>query len=627
MRARFVTSFIITSLALGAFAGCSDGDGAPSFTTLPHAGVTAQRRSVASSASANSSRTFLFEDDFDNHSTAGWTTHDGSTWTVCQPPGSTLQFCTPGRSIDVQALATAGSPTWTDYEVDAWVAPGSATIGGVELIGRYVDEQHFYQLELHNLGGGQYWGISKLSGSTWTQLAGGPISYTAGNFYHLRFVVNGSTLSAYETAKPNDFSLASDHQLGSATDTSYAAGAIGVRAIDGIPAHFSDIDVVTLASPAPAPTQPPVANHLLTVTSGFYAEAIAHVAGAREIAAASNGDLLVGTTGTTIAVVPNAESDSIAGAAQTLVTLPEGPAEGIALGPNGTLYAGTNTSIWAIPYMPGTLTAPAATKIAAIRTGPVSPASDGDVHRSTSVIVSGGVLYAGIGSSCNACVEVDPTRATVQAFKLDGSGMHTYATRIRNPVGFTLNPATGTVFTGGAGQDYLPPGHPYEYLDALTSHSAVADYGWPACEENHVAYTAGTNCSQTVQPIIEFPAYSTIIGAAYYPSTPTGTYTFPAAFAGGIFVTLHGSWHANNGISIDPPHVAFVPMHGDTPAKPVNWNDPTAQWTDFFTGFQVPNGARIGRPSGIAVGARGSLFIADDETGMIYRIRPGVRPY
>jgi len=382
----------------------------------------------------------------------------------------------------------------------------------------------------------------------------------------------------------------------------------------------------SLSAPSPAPSQALRANSALTVPSGFYVEAIANVGGARQLAAASNGDLLLGTTGTSIAVVPNAENDGAANAPKTLITLPEGPAQGIALGQNGTLYAGTNTGVWSIPYMPGALSAPSATKIAAIRTGPIAPNSDGDVHSTSSLIASGTTLYVGVGSSCNACTEVDPTRASVQAMKLDGSGMHTYATRIRNPIAFTVDSATGMVFAGGAGQDDLSLGHPYEYLDGLTSHPAVADYGWPVCEENHVAYTAGANCANTIQPIIEFPAYSTIIGAAYYPASTSGTYAFPAAFRGGIFVSMHGSWHATGGIPIVPPHVAFVPMNGDHPAKAVNWSDATAQWTDFFTGFQSAGGSRIGRTTGIAVGARGSLFVADDQSGTIYRIRPGIRP-
>jgi glucose/arabinose dehydrogenase len=63
-------------------------------------------------------------------------------------------------------------------------------------------------------------------------------------------------------------------------------------------------------------------------------------------------------------------------------------------------------------------------------------------------------------------------------------------------------------------------------------------------------------------------------------------------------------------------------MRGDRPRRAVDWGDPTAQWSPFVGGFQVPGYGRIGRPSGVAVGAQGSLFVADDLAGVIYRIRP-----
>ncbi len=79
--------------------------------------------------------------------------------------------------------------------------------------------------------------------------------------------------------------------------------------------------------------------------------------------------------------------------------------------------------------------------------------------------------------------EVDPTRATVQRTALDGSGMATYATRFRNAIALAVNPATGTVWAGGAGQDTLPPGHPYEFIDALTSHPPVPITAGPTAKK------------------------------------------------------------------------------------------------------------------------------------------------
>jgi glucose/arabinose dehydrogenase len=372
-------------------------------------------------------------------------------------------------------------------------------------------------------------------------------------------------------------------------------------------------------SPTPflGPTAPP-ANASLLVPSGFI---VSKVGGARELAALPNGDLIVGTGGASVIIVPNAESPGAAGAPLTFATLPEGPAQGVAFG-RGYVFVTTQHGVYRILYITGARNG-TAQQIASVRSGPIAPNSDGDVHTTSSVAVSGSTLYVGVGSSCNACAETDPTRATVQRMGTDGSAMTTQAKRWRNAIALATDPSTGTVWAGGAGQDSLAQGHPYEYLDPVSARAAPADYGWPDCEENHVAYTGGANCANVIVPAVAFPAYSTIIGAAFYPAAQAGPYAFPAAWSGGLFVSLHGSWHtAANGNPVDPPHVAFVPFSGGAPARAVNWNDPTTQWNDFFTGFQTGSGSRIGRTTGVAVGAQGSLFVADDAAGAVYRIRP-----
>jgi glucose/arabinose dehydrogenase len=205
-----------------------------------------------------------------------------------------------------------------------------------------------------------------------------------------------------------------------------------------------------------------------------------------------------------------------------------------------------------------------------------------------------------------------------------GANMTTKATRFRNAIALATNPDTGTLWAGGAGQDSLAHGHPYEFFDAVTSHAGMADYGWPDCEEDHMQYVPGSNCTSTVAPLVVLPAYSTIIGAAFYGASQTGTHVFPTANRG-LYLAAHGSWHTNVGTNtyFSPPRVAFVPMNGDAPMMPVNWSDPTVQWTELIGGFQLADGTtRIGRPTGLAVGAQGSLFVADDQNGLVYRVRP-----
>jgi glucose/arabinose dehydrogenase len=373
------------------------------------------------------------------------------------------------------------------------------------------------------------------------------------------------------------------------------------------------------AAPACAPATDPSTP---TVPSGFTIETIAHVPGARELAALPNGDLLVGTLGNAVEVIPDAEGSPAP--AQVFATVDDDRAAGVAFSSRRSeIYVGSTHGVWVIPYQSGMREAHDVRHIANVRTGPVAPNSDGDVHFTTSVAFDDrtGLLYVSVGSSCNACTEADPTRASVLQMQPDGTNVVKRATRIRNAIALFVNPSGNTMWVGGAGQDRLPYGHPYEFLDDLSTHAAIADYGWPSCEENRHAYEPGADCSKTVVPLVEIPAYSTIIGATFYPLDQPRRYAFPAAYRGGIFATAHGSWHrAPQGGYAAAPQVVFIPMKGDQPKRAVDWNDPTTQWKTFAGGFQ--NGStRSGRPTGIAVGSAGSLFIADDAAGVVYRVR------
>jgi glucose/arabinose dehydrogenase len=160
------------------------------------------------------------------------------------------------------------------------------------------------------------------------------------------------------------------------------------------------------------------------------------------------------------------------------------------------------------------------------------------------------------------------------------------------------------------GQDYLPAGHPYEFFDDVSAHAAPVDYGWPFCYENR-KQKPGTreNCANVAIPQVIFPAYESPIGAVFV--------------RGGAFVTLHGSWHGPaQGLSgFLPPRVVFVPFKNGKPARAVDWSDPSKQWSEVIGGYQdggTPH--RSGRPSGITAAPSDDLFLADDQTGAIYRI-------
>jgi glucose/arabinose dehydrogenase len=351
-----------------------------------------------------------------------------------------------------------------------------------------------------------------------------------------------------------------------------------------------------------------------SVASGFRLETIAHVAGARELAVAPNGDLFVGTYGSSVYVVPDAEGTP--GEPKLFARVGDAPAAGVFL-TGDALYVGGQFGVYRIPYRSGDRTARASPeKIGSVRTS--GEARD---HRTTTVAVTKGKLYASVGSSCNACSpELDPTRATIQEMDLDGKAMHPRAVDIRNAIALAVQPGDGDLWAGVAGRDDLEHGHPYEIFDDVSSHGGTPDYGWLKCYDDRRPI-GNASCANVVVPKIVFPAYITPIGAAFYPTDGKGRYAFPAAYRGGAFVTLHGSWHT----PLVAPRVAFVPFNGANPAKSIDWTNPNAQWRDFLGGCQAPNEARLCRPTGVAVGPDGSLFVSDDANGTIWRIRPAAR--
>ena len=90
---------------------------------------------------------------------------------------------------------------------------------------------------------------------------------------------------------------------------------------------------------------------------------------------------------------------------------------------------------------------------------------------------------------------------------------------------------------------------------------------------------------------------------------------FPERYRGGAFIAFHGSWNRSP-LSQGGYNVVFVPFREGRPAG--SWE----VFADGFTGVDVveePRDARY-RPTGIAQGPDGSLYVADSQKGRIWRI-------
>ena len=180
--------------------------------------------------------TQLFYDDFESGNANQWSPYDGS-WSVCRVGSNSLEYCSANSS---ENISLAGNTSWTNYSVQAYVvADGSGASQGIELLARVQDGNHFYQAELRD---GNTWSIYKNDGGSWSQIAAGSFSLSAGTYYLVKFSVNGNTLSFSYSP---DFGGNTWTTLGSGTDSTWSTGKIGVRTW-GTTGRFDQVKVISL---------------------------------------------------------------------------------------------------------------------------------------------------------------------------------------------------------------------------------------------------------------------------------------------------------------------------------------------------------------------------------------------
>jgi glucose/arabinose dehydrogenase len=85
---------------------------------------------------------------------------------------------------------------------------------------------------------------------------------------------------------------------------------------------------------------------------------------------------------------------------------------------------------------------------------------------------------------------------------------------------------------------------------------------------------------------------------------------FPRDYRNAIFVARHGSWNKSRKIGGD---IVVVKLNRDGTVKSM---------TPFITGFLADN-KYLGRPVDVEVMKDGSLLIADDYNGAVYRVSYG----
>jgi hypothetical protein len=174
----------------------------------------------------------LFADGFDT-GLGQWSPASGIWKASSSLAGRGSGYVSSGTAPE--RLSLAGNAAWADYSVAAWVDLANLG-GGVAILGRVVDATHYYQLSIQRGDNGQpAWVLMKRDGNTWTALASGSLTYNGGTWVRLRLTMSGSSLKAELSRDGTTFSL-----LGSANDTRYTAGRIGLRSW-GVTASFDEV--------------------------------------------------------------------------------------------------------------------------------------------------------------------------------------------------------------------------------------------------------------------------------------------------------------------------------------------------------------------------------------------------
>ncbi|GHB85632.1 PQQ-dependent sugar dehydrogenase [Persicitalea jodogahamensis] len=280
----------------------------------------------------------------------------------------------------------------------------------------------------------------------------------------------------------------------------------------------------------------------------------------------------------------------------------------------------------------------------------VTGLTDKGTHASKSVVLDkSGNIYVGIGAPSNACQVKDRTKGspgmmpcamldsvggiwqfkTNQPDQILKDGVH-YATGIRNMVGMDWNGQTNSLFIMQHGRDQLNTLFPDMYTDqqsavlpaeAMYELKKGANAGWPYTyydqiqKKKIVAPEYGGDgkkegSSEYIDPAAAYPGHLAPNGLLFY----TGS-QFPEKYRNGAFIAFHGSWNR----APEPQAGYFVVF------QPFKNGKPSGDWevfADNFAGMEtvMSPGSAMHRPCGLAQGPDGSLYVADDVKGTLYKI-------
>lgn len=385
----------------------------------------------------------------------------------------------------------------------------------------------------------------------------------------------------------------------------------------------------------------------LRLPEGFTASLVAdNIGRARHIVIRDNGDIYVnlredrGRGG--LVALRDTDGDVLANEVQYFGKTIEGTGIGIY---QNYLYASSDTQLYRFALTDKVLVPTAKPEIV-ISGFPVQSS-----HASKSFTFdSSDHVYVNVGAPSNACQERSRFAGSLgqrpclqleqgggiwqfsasqldQVWNVDGKR---FATGLRNSVALAWDSGTQHLYAVPHGRDQLNTLWP-DYYDAKDNaelpaeefHRVVEEghYGWPYTYYNPkrnarmIAPEYGGDGKQEADsnyaaPLVALPAHWAPNDLVFYHGEQ-----FPEEYRGGAFIAFHGSWNRAPEPQ-DGFNVVFIPFKEGKPSQ---------GWQVFAEGFAGSDiisstGQAEYRPTGLAVGADGALYVVESVRGRIWRI-------
>ncbi|HET6756388.1 MAG TPA: sorbosone dehydrogenase family protein [Burkholderiales bacterium] len=224
-----------------------------------------------------------------------------------------------------------------------------------------------------------------------------------------------------------------------------------------------------------------------------------------------------------------------------------------------------------------------------------------DRHHGWKFIAFGpdGLLYVPVGAPCNICEPDFKRYANIMRMQSDGSALEVFAVGVRNSVGFDWHPDTKELWFTSNGGDNLGDNIPPDELNRAPKKGM--HFGYPYCHGGFIPdpkFGTTRKCSEFTPPEVKLGPHVAALGMRFYRGA-----MFPAEYRNRIFIAEHGSWNRSDKIG-----------YRITMAAPG-----TDRYEVFAEGWLQGEQA-WGRPADVLVMPDGSLLVADDRVGAIYRI-------